>query len=329
MAGISRRSLLTGAGAAALAVMVWGSACAQTPAYPTQDIHVICAFPAGSGADVLVRYFADKLREKAGRTVIVENKPGAAGNIAAEYVVRAKPDGYTILIHGASAIAANFHLFKKPPINPAKDLQVVATLNQQPFMVVVAANSPYKTIKELTDAMIKKGDKATYAQSATFGKVMGELYKTATGVKAVEVAYRTANDSLNDFASGTVDYGMKDPVFALVQEREGRLRSLAISGAHRMQAVPHLPTLAEEGVRGVELFGWFAAMVPIATPRPIVDQLNKWFNEIEAMPETKEFLGRFGGDPWITTPDEGQAQLVKDQDAWGDFVKAAKIEPQG
>jgi tripartite-type tricarboxylate transporter receptor subunit TctC len=193
---------------------------------------------------------------------------------------------------------------------------------------VVAANSPYKTLKELTDAMLKKGDKATYAQSATFGKVMGELYKASTGVKAVEVAYRSATDSLNDFASGAVDYGMKDPVFSIVQEREGRLRSLAISGEKRIKAMPNLPTMKELGVPGVELFGWFAAMVPAGTPRPIVDQLNKWFNEIEAMPQTVEFLGRFGGDPWITTPDEGQAALVKDQEAWGRYVKAAKIEPQ-
>src|ERR1700738_2922491 len=96
---------------------------AQT--YPSQDIHVICAFPAGSGADVLVRYFAEKLREKSGRTVIVENKPGASGHIAPEYAARAKPDGYTVYIHGASAVAANFHLFKKPPINPANDIQIV------------------------------------------------------------------------------------------------------------------------------------------------------------------------------------------------------------
>jgi len=324
----SRRLLLTGAGAVVAAV-VSAPLQVRAQAYPAQDIHVICAFPAGSGADVLVRYFAEELRKKAGRTVVVENRPGASGNISAEYVARSKPDGYTVYIHGGSAIAANFHLFKKPPINPAKDIQVVATLNQQPFMVVVAANSPYKTLKELTDAMLKKGDKATYAQSATFGKVMGELYKTATGVKAVEVAYRTAADSLNDFASGSVDYGMKDPVFALAQEREGRLRSLAISGTRRIQAMPNLPTMAELGVPGVEFFGWFAAMVPAGTPRPIVDQLNTWFNEIEATPETREFLGRFGGDPWITTPAEGQAQLVKDQEAWGDFVKAARIEPQG
>lgn len=323
---ITRRSFGAVVLSAAAAVPLAGALAQQ---YPSQDIHVICAFPAGSGADVLVRYFAEKLREKSGRTVIVENKTGAAGNIAAEYTARAKPDGHTIHIHAGSSTAANYWLFKKPPIDPSKDLQVVSTLNKQPFMVVVAKNSPYKTLKELTDAMVKKGDKASYAESNTTGKVMGELYKIATGVKAVDVPYRTANDSLNDFASGVIDYGMMDPVFAIVQEREGRLRSLAVSTGERMKAVPELPTMTESGVPGVELFGWFAAMVPSATPRPIIDQLNKWLNEIEATDETRVYLAKFGGDPWITTPEEGQAQLIKDQKAWEGYVKAAKIEPQG
>jgi tripartite-type tricarboxylate transporter receptor subunit TctC len=323
----TRRCVLAAFSAAAVLLLPGSGRAADE--YPTQEIHIICAFPAGSGADVLVRYFGEKLREKSGATVIVENKTGAAGNIAAEYTVRAKPDGYTIHIHAGSSTAANYWLFKKPPINPSKDLQVVATLNQQPFMVVVAANSSYKNLAELTEAMKKKGEKASYMQSNTTGKVMGELYKAATGIKAVEVPYRTANDSLNDFASGVIDYGMADPVFALVQEREKRLRSLAVSTSKRMKAVPNLPTMTEEGVKGVELFGWFAAMVPAATPRPIVDKLNKWFNEIEATDETRAYLGKFGGDPWITTPEEGQAQLVKDQKDWEGYVKAAKIEPQG
>ena len=325
---ISRRRILAATGATvALALLAFPSVVVAQK-YPDQDIHVICAFPAGSGADILVRFFAEELRKKAGQTVIVENKVGAAGNIAAEYTARAKPDGYTIYIHAGSSTAANFHLFKKPPIDPSKELQVVATLNKQPFMVVVAADSPYKNLKELTTAMLKKGDKASYAQSNTTGKVMGELYKVATGVKAVEIPYRTAANSINDFATGAVDYGMIDPVSAISNSSAGRWRMLAVSTEKRMDALPDLPTMTEEGVPGVELSGWFAAMVPAETPRPIVDQLNKWFNEIEAGPETKKFLNRFGGDPWITTPDAGQAQLVKDQKAWEAYVKAAKIDPQ-
>jgi tripartite-type tricarboxylate transporter receptor subunit TctC len=324
---LSRRRLLAAAGATATsALLAAGSGFAQQ--FPSQDFRVICAFPPGSGADVLVRFFAEELRKKSGRTVIVENRVGAAGNIAAEATARAKPDGYTMHIHAGSSTAANFHLFKKPPINPSKELQVAATLNQQPFMVVVDAKSPYKTLKELTAAMLHKGDKASYADSNTTGKVMGELYKVATGVKAVEIPYRTAGDSINDFATGAVDYGMMDPQSAIANAMAGRWRMLAVSTEKRMEAVPDLPTMTEEDVPGVELFGWFAAMVPIATPRPVVDQLNKWFNEIEAAPETKKFLNTYGGDPWITTPDQGQAQLIKDQAAWEGYVKAAKIEPQ-
>jgi tripartite-type tricarboxylate transporter receptor subunit TctC len=317
--------------AAVVALGLAALACAS-PAraqdYPTQDIRFICGFPAGSGADVLVRYFAEKLRPLAGNPVIVENKVGAAGNIAAEFTARAKPDGHTVHVHAASAVAANQHLFKRRPFDAVKDLQVAATLNQQPFMVMVPADSPHKTLAELTAAMKQKGDKASYAQSNTTGKVMGDLYKQATGITAVEVPYRTANDSINDFASGRLDYGMMDPVFALSQARAGRLRSLAVSTPKRMQAVPELPTMTEAGTPGVEMMGWFAAMVPSATPRPVVDRLNKWLNEILATEETKKFLNQFGGDPYISTPDEGQARMAKDVKDWEHYVKIAKIEPQ-
>jgi tripartite-type tricarboxylate transporter receptor subunit TctC len=220
------------------------------------------------------------------------------------------------------------HLFKAPPIDAAKDLQIAAGVNKQPFMVVVPASSPYKTVAELTEAMRKKGDKASYAQSNTSGKVMGELYKQATGVQAVEVPYRTANDSLNDFASGRLDYGMMDPVFALSQARAGRLRMLAVSTPQRMQAVPDLPTMAEAGVPGVELLTWFSAIVPAATPRSIVDKINKWFNEVLATEEAKTFLNNFGGDPFITTPDDAQALFRQGVKDWERYVKAANIEPQ-
>jgi tripartite-type tricarboxylate transporter receptor subunit TctC len=301
---------------------------ARADDYPSQDIRFICGFPAGSGADVLVRYFAEKVRATAGRTVIVENKTGAAGNIGAEYTARAKPDGYTIYVHAGSSVAANQHLFKRRPFDAVKDLQIVATINQQPFMVVVPTNSPYKTLAELTDAMKKKGDKASYAQSNTTGRVMGALYTRATGITAVEVPYRTANDSVNDFTSGRLDYGMMDPVFALSQARAGRLRMLAVSTPHRMKAVPELPTMTEAGTPGVEMMGWFAAMVPSATPRPAIDKLNAWFKQVLSTQETKEFLNKFGGDPFISTPEEGQALLAKAVKEWEHYVQIAKIEPQ-
>lgn len=178
--------------------------------YPNRDIHFICAFPAGSGADVLVRHFAEKLRPIINRAVIVENRAGAGGNIATEYVARAKPDGYTIYVHGASGLAANMHLFKKPPVDVAKAIQVAGTINVQPFMLNVSVKSPYQNVGELTIAMKKKGSAATYATSAPNGVVMGEIYKALTGIQAIEVSYRTGADSLNELSSGKLDYAMLD-----------------------------------------------------------------------------------------------------------------------
>ena len=129
---------------------------------------------------MLVRFFAEKLRPVANRTVIVENKAGAGGNIAMEYAARSKPDGYTIFVHAATAVAANQHLFKKPPVEAGKAIQIAASINRQPFMLVVDAKSPYRTVADLTEAMKKKGDKASYATAAPTGTIMGEIYKDVT-----------------------------------------------------------------------------------------------------------------------------------------------------
>jgi len=313
---------------AVAAAVIASPAAVRAQDYPSKDIQVICAFPAGSGADILVRHFAEKLKPHAKVTVITLNKPGAGGNIAAEFTARSEPDGHTIYIHAANTVAAAMWLFKKPPFDALKDLQVVATLNKQPFMVVVPAKSPYKTLADLTAAMKKKGAKASYAQSNMSGQVLGALYKQQAGIEAVEIPFRTASDSVNEFLSGTLDYGMMDPVFSLSQQREGRLRILALSTAERMKATPEIPTIAEAGVPGVELVTWFAAMVPAKTPKPVVEKLNQWFNEILSTDDTRAYLARFGGDPFISTPEEGQQFLAKQVEAWGEYVKAAKIEPQ-
>jgi tripartite-type tricarboxylate transporter receptor subunit TctC len=305
-----------------------GATAASAQEYPSQDIRLICAFPPGSGADVLVRYFAEKLRPLAGRTVIVENKAGAGGNIATEYVAKSKPDGHTIFVHAGTAVAANQSLFRKPPVDVAKAIRVVATINRQPWMLVVDANSPYKTVADLTTTMKAKGDKASYATAAPTGKIMGEIYKNATGVAAVEVSYKGAPDSLNEMTSGKLDYGMHDPVFSLAQQREGRLRILAVSTARRLDAAAELPTMTELGI-AMDLTGWWAAMVPAGTPKPVVDKIHQWFVEMVSTGETKAFLNKFGGDPYVNTPEKAQEMFETAIREWGEYVRMAKIEPQG
>ncbi|MEX2127494.1 MAG: tripartite tricarboxylate transporter substrate binding protein [Xanthobacteraceae bacterium] len=327
---INSKWLLRSAGLALVLAAALGTTLgsARAQGYPSEDIRLICAFPAGSGADVLVRYFAEKLRPIVNRTVIVENKAGAGGNIAAEFISRAKPDGHTIFVHAATAVAASMSLFKNPPVDVGKTIQIAGTINRQPFMLVVDAKSPYKTVAELTAAMKKKGDKASYASAAPTGIIMGELYKNATGIQAVEVNYKTAPDSLNELTSGKLDYGMHDPVFSLAQQREGRLRILAVSTGKRLQAVPDLPTMTESGVP-MDLTGWWAAMVPTGTPAPVIEQIHKWFVQMVSADDTKKFLNSFGGDPNIMAPAEAQKVYLQDIKNWGDYVKMAKIQPQG
>ena len=312
-----------------LAGLVIGPALPRADEYPTQDIHFICAFPPGSGADVLVRYFADKVRPLTGRNIVVENRSGAGGNIAIEYVARAKPDGYTVFVHGASGTAASMSLFKRPPVDVGKTIQVVATINRQPFMILVDAKSPHQTLADLTAAMKPKGAKASYATAAPFGTVVGEIYKLGTGVQAVEVNYKNAIDSLNDQLSGSLDYAVHDPVYALAEQRKGDLRILAVSTADRLKANPDFPTLKELGVSDLDMMGWWAAMVPQGTPKPIADQINKWFDQVVASEETRKFLASFGGDQLILPPDQAQALFLKEINNWADYVRLAKIVPSG
>ena len=311
--------------AALMLVLTATPAAAQS--YPSGNIRLICAFPPGSGADVIVRFFAEKLRPVANRTVIVENKPGAGGAIAVEYMARSKPDGHVIFVHAGNTVASMTHLMKKPPVDPAKAIQVAATINQQSFMLTVLDKSPWKTVADLTRHLKEKKDKASYAVTANSGVIMGAIYKEKAGLEAVEVKYRLAQDSLNDMASGRVDYGLHDPVFALGQVREKRLRVLAVAAARRLKSNPELPTMTESGYP-MDLVGWFAAMVPQATPKPVVAQINKWFSDIVAMPDTREFLIKFGGDPWIASPEEAQARLLKDIQDWSEYVRVAKLTPQ-
>ncbi|HWL05218.1 MAG TPA: tripartite tricarboxylate transporter substrate binding protein [Xanthobacteraceae bacterium] len=313
--------------AALAATLTLSGGKAQAQSYPSQDIHVICAFPAGSGADVIVRYFAERLRPLAGVNIVVENKPGAAANVATEHVARSRPDGHTILIHSGNSLASNAHLIKNNPVDALKQIQVAATINQQGFMFVVHQSTPIKTMGELIEVLKTKGDKASFGNSANSGRIAGALLNEQAGLKAVQVQYRTASDTLNDLASGQLDYAVLDPAVALAQERQGRVRVLSIVVDERLPSTPDIPTMKELGYP-MDLRGWFAAMVPSATPRPVVEKINVWINQILSTSEAKKFLEDVGSVPWSSKPEEGQARLAKDIGDWVDYVRIAKLIPQ-
>jgi len=301
-------------------------AAAQT--YPTQDIHFVSAFPPGSGSDTVMRFIAEKMRPLVSQPIVVENKVGAGGIMAAEYVARAKPDGHTIFTHAGNTMATLKHLLKNPPFDPATAVQVAATINRQAFMLVVDAKRPWKNVAELTVAMKEKGEKGTFGASANIGLIMGALYREFAGLKVVEVQYKSAPDSLNDLASGAIDFALYDPVVAIAQANNGRVRILGVGLKERLAAAPDLPTMAEQGIP-IDLPSWFAAIVPSATPKPVVTEINRLFNTVVGMEETKTFLQKFGTDPWISTPEEGQARLMKDLQVWPEYIRLAKIPQQG
>jgi len=323
----TRRQVLRAGGAIVLSSLTDLDVLAEE-SYPAREVHVIAAYPPGSGADVFTRYFAENMRPFLGGTVIVENKVGASGNLALIYVSKAKPDGYTVLIHAPSAIAANLSLFKNPGYE-ASAFDVLGTVCRLPFTLSVSANSPHKTLQSLIAAVRAKGANASYGTTAPTGQVAGAMMKNILKLAVVEVPYRTAADSVNDLDSGAVDYMMYDPIFAIPRHREGKVRVLAISSKERMTAVPDIPTMDESGVPGVDIMGWWGVAVPAGVPQPIKDKISGAFLKMAEKPETKEWLSNLGGDAWVVGPAEAQAQMLKDVKNWADYVRVANMEPKG
>ncbi len=301
---------------------------AQAQDYPNKDIHVVVGFPAGSGADVYARYFANKLSQLAKVSVLVENKPGANSSIATEYVARSKPDGYTIFIGGSDSFGSPLYLFKKPPTDPRKDFIYVSPLVSQGFILTVPVDSPAKTVAELTALMKQKGDKASYPTTNNPALILGEAYKKSAGIDTLQVGYRTSADFLNDMMGGRLDWVWADPVFGLARIREGKFRPLAVSTGKRISSIPDIPTAKEAGIADIDMNLWWVTAVPAGTPQAIVDKLNGYWTQIGKDPETKEFLAKNGAEPWTATPAETKALIDKEIKDWDAYVKLGKIEPQ-
>jgi len=323
-----RQALGVGAGALA-APFVAPGAMAQADDFPSREIKIVCAFPAGSGADVLARFYAEGMKPHFSRPIIVENRVGAGGNLATIHVARSKPDGYTLYIHGVSGLAANMHLYKDPGVDAGKTIDVLATVSKLAFVVAVRADAPHKNLQELIEFIRQKGDKASYAITAPTGEVAGALMKEQMGLKALAVRYRTGPDSINDLLSGNIDYAMYDPTFALQHARPGKIRLLAIASKERFISMPDVPTMHEQGVKDVNVIGWWGLMGPKGIPDPIKKKLSDAFYDMARSPKTKEFLVKAGVDPFIISPEEAQKFFLEEIETWGRYVKLAKIEPQG
>ena len=324
----TRRALLQYAALASVAMPYLSKAASADDAWPTREIHSICGFPPGSGADIFVRFYGKKLEDKLGKSVITENKAGAFGNISTEYVARSKPDGYTLFIApGSSFLAAAPSLFKKLAFDPVNDFEHVTTLSKLPFILIVSGDSPHKSVADLTTYLKQQGDKASYASVANTGLVSSELYKAHFGLTTVEVKYKEPGAMLNDLWGHNVAFAHLDPVTAMAHLKSGKLRALATSSKERFVSLPDIPSAGEAGISNSDIVGWWSVHMPKGTPKPILDQLETLFNQIAVDEETKKFLANLGSDPLPGNSQMLKSLLVKDTKAWHEYVKLAKIEP--
>ena len=294
--------------------------------YPAREIRSICNFAPGSGADIIVRYYSDQLAKLAGKPVIVENKPGAQGSIASAFVAKSAPDGYTIHITPASSTLASApHIFKQLPYDPLKDFAPVTTINALTFVVAVDAGKPLRSISDLIAHLKSRPGHGFYGTQSNSGLIAAELFKTSTGLETVSVPFKVTGDAFANLLSGQIDFMSVDSTWAKGQPK---VRILAVTATKRAGTMPEIPTLAEAGVPGVDVAPWWGVVVPAGTPRPVIDKLAGWFNQITASEETKQFLARSALDPFPGSPEQMAALLKTEVERWGGFVKLAKIQPQ-
>ncbi|MFM9969457.1 MAG: Bug family tripartite tricarboxylate transporter substrate binding protein [Burkholderiales bacterium] len=308
----------------------FSSGAAMSQEYPSREIRSLCNFAAGTGADVLVRYYSDQLSRLVNRPVIVENRPGANGNLATDALAKSKPDGLTIMITPASStIAAAKHLSKNLPFDPIKDITPVTTILRLSFTLAVNAAAPYNNVRELAEALKKKPGHGTFGSSNNTGLVGGELYKQLTGLQTTSVPYKSTPQGVIDLLSGQLDFLMADGTFMAGQLKGGKMKLLAVTTGQRTSAFPNVPTMAESGFPGYDLGAWWGVVVPGGTPQPIVDRLANLFNQISATEETKKFLATTAASDALPGNQAQMAAMIKnDMDRWAGYVKLANIEPQ-
>ncbi len=314
---------------AIVASLILGPGAAFAQDYPSREIRAFCNFGVGTGADIVVRYYSDQLAKLAGRPVIVENRPGANGNIASDAVAKSRPDGYTIMITpGSSTLAAAPHLNKKMPFDPIRDFAPVTTVLRLTFGVIVNASLPVNSMKELTEYLKNKRDHGSFGTSNNTGLVGAELYKQVAGLKSLSVPYKATPQALTDLLGGQLDFVVADGTFINQQIRGGKIKLLAVTAATRATAFPNTPTMAESGFPGYDLTAWWGVVVPAGTPKPIVDRLENWFNQIAVSDETRKFLATAASDALPGNQASMAAMIRQDMERWAGFVKLANIQPE-
>jgi tripartite-type tricarboxylate transporter receptor subunit TctC len=323
----NRRDVVVGAGATALTAGAGSLPALAQQDWPNRPMHVYIGFAAGSGADILCRWFTTKLQDVSGQTVVIENRPGAVGSIAINVAAKSKPDGYSILFTGNTLMAGGRHLLKDFAVDYRRDFDCVCGLVETPFVLVVGSKSSVNSPKELI-ALLKSKQQNRYGYTNPAAMVAGYALKAYAGVPAEAISYRTTADAMGDLESATLDYMIMDGTFAIGQSKAGKLRILGATMEKRINALPDVPTMQEGGVPDFFFSPWWAVWLPKGSPANANAKLGDWVQQVGKMPETVKFL-----DGMVAMPVIGDAKFVLDKlDAdkarWDKLAVAAGLTPQ-
>lgn len=295
-------------------------------AFPSKPIHIIVGFAAGGGNDIIARVVAPKMSEGLGQPVIIENRPGAQNIIAAEYVAKSAPDGYTLLMGPSGAMTMNPAIYSKLPYSPLKDFVPISMIGDFPLLLVVSAALPVKSVKELIEYARANPASANYSASAAPFQLAAELFNQKTGTKFAYIPYKSSGDSVNAVMAGQVTITITDPPPVIGPLKGGRVRALAVTASKRDPAWPQVPTLAEAGGPDIEIRLFTGFHAPAGTPRAIVDRLQQEVARVVKIPEIRERLDQMSIVPSGSTPEEFRAIIARDIDKWTAVAKAANIK---
>ena len=293
--------------------------------YPSKPIRIVVPFPAGGTPDILARALGQKLSPVLGQQVIVDNRPGAAGNIGSELVAKSPADGYTLLMATVSTHSINQSLYQRLPFDPINDFAPVTLVATLPNVLVVNPKLPVKSVQDLIALAKAKPGELTFGSggNGTSHHLGGELFKTMTGVDMVHVPYKGSGQALPDLIAGQVALMFDNLTSSFPHIKAGKLRAVAVTGAQRSAALPNVPTVAESGVPGFEVTAWFGLLAPAKTPEAIIARLNQESAKILRSPDMKARLAAQGAEAAVSTPQQLGA-FIKDRTAkWAKVVKAS------
>jgi len=326
MPSFSRRHLLCSVPLAALA----STSAAFAQAYPSRPIRFIVPFAAGAGVlDIMARLVGQHLGQNVGQQVMIDNRPGAGGNVGAEVAAKAAPDGYTMLM-GAVAVVVSPYLYATLPFDALSDLVPVTQVNSAPLMLIVHPSLPVNSVAELIAYAKARPGQLNYGSGGVGSTpfLATELFKSMAGIDVVHVPYRGGAPALADLVAGQLSFMIENVPGTLPFVKDGKLRALAITSRQRLALVPELPTMEEAGVKGYEMIGWNGIFVPRATPPEIVTRLSTELVKVLRSPEVREQMAKLGAVPVGTTPAEFAAFVTAESQRWGKIIKDLGIKPE-